>query len=98
MVRVEVPVVLPAITLPTPKIVIVPNVVVRVFVPLTIVETTTDVLIAEEEVVVGTVMVEEYERYEPLGVVPIAPVRMTTLWVSCAFAAMAKRPMVRRFE
>jgi hypothetical protein len=62
VVRVEVPVVFPAITVPTPKIVIVPNVVVRVFVPLTIVETTTDVLIAEEEVVVGAVIFEEYER------------------------------------
>jgi hypothetical protein len=35
---------------------------------LVIVETTTDVLIAEDVVVVGTVIVEAYERYDPVGV------------------------------
>jgi hypothetical protein len=63
-------------TLPIPNIVIVPNVVVRVEDPLVIVETTTDVLIAEEVVVVGTVTVEAYERYEPVGVVSVAPVKI----------------------
>jgi hypothetical protein len=47
--------------------------------PLVIVETTTDVLIAEEVVVVGTVRVEAYDRYDPVGVVSIAPVRVITL-------------------
>jgi hypothetical protein len=67
------------ITVPIPKIVIVPRVVVRVDPPLVIVETTTEVLIAEEEVVVGTVIVEAYERYDPVGVVSVAPVRVMIL-------------------
>jgi len=95
---VEVPVALPVIVVSMPNIVMVPRVVVRVFVPLTTVETTTDVLIAEDDVVVGTVTVEAYERYGPVGVDSVAPVRVTTLWVSCAFAATAKRPTARRFE
>jgi hypothetical protein len=37
------------------------------------------VLIAEEEVVVGTVIVEAYERYDPVGVVSVAPVRVMIL-------------------
>jgi len=60
----------------------VPRVVVRVFVPLITVETTTDVLIAEEDVVVGTVEVEEYVRYGPVGVDSVAPVKVRTLSVS----------------
>lgn len=100
MVEVPEPVALPVITLPIPNIVIVPRVVVRVVDPLVIVETTTDVLIAEDVVVVGTVIVDSYERYDPVGVVSVAPVKIITLWEeSCAFAAMAKRqPTARRFE
>jgi hypothetical protein len=69
---------LPVITVPITKIVIVPRVVVRVEPPLVIVETTTEV-IAEEDVVVGTVIVEAYERYDPVGVVSVAPVRVMIL-------------------
>jgi hypothetical protein len=91
---------LPVITLPIPNIVIVPRVVVRVVDPLIIVETTTDVLIAEDVVVVGTVIVEAYERYDPVGVVSVAPVRVKRLGEeSCAFVAMAKRqPNMRILE
>ncbi len=70
---------LPVITSPTPKIVIVPRVVVRVKSPLVIVETIIEVLIAEEEVVVGTVIVEEYVRYGPVGVASEAPNRVMIL-------------------
>ena len=56
--EVPVPVALPVITDPIPNIVIVPKVVVRVVDPLVIVETTIDVLMAEEVVVVGTGMVD----------------------------------------
>lgn len=89
-----------AITFPIPNIVIVPRVVVRVVDPLVIVETITDVLIAEEVVIVGTVRVEAYDRYDPVGVVSVAPVRIITLSLeSCAFAATAKRqPSARRLE
>jgi hypothetical protein len=66
---------LPTISPPIPKIVIVPSVVVRVEDPLTIVETIAEVLIAEDEVVVGTVIVDAYERYDPVGVISVAPVR-----------------------
>jgi hypothetical protein len=79
----------------------VPKVSVRVDDPLVIVETTTDVLMAEELVVVGTVIVEAYERYDPVGVVSDAPDRVTILWEleSCAFASMAKRqPSMNKFE
>ena len=52
---------------------------VRVEPPLVIVETIIEVLIAEEEVVVGTVRVEEYVRYGPVGVVSEAPDRVIIL-------------------
>ena len=73
------PVALPVITSPIPNIVIVPRVVVRVDPPLVIVETIIEVLIAEEEVVVGTVRVEEYVRYGPVGIVSEAPDRVIIL-------------------
>lgn len=47
--------------------------------PLVIVETIIEVLIAEEEVVVGTVIVEEYVRYGPVGVASEAPNRVMIL-------------------
>jgi hypothetical protein len=40
-----------------------------------IVETIADVLIAEDEVVVDTVIIEAYERYDPVGVISVAPVK-----------------------
>ena len=68
---------LPVMVVSVPKIVIVPKVVVRVKDPLVIVETTTEVLMAEE-VPVDTVIVEAYERYVPVGVVAVAPVKIIT--------------------
>jgi hypothetical protein len=73
------PVALPVITSPIPNIVIVPRVVVRVEPPLVIVETIIEVLIAEEEVVVGMVIVEEYVRYGPVGVISEVPDRVIIL-------------------
>lgn len=94
----------PVTTLPIPKKVIVPSVVVRVVEPLVTVETTTEVLIADEDTLLVTVCVEEYEMYDPVGVASSeVPVKTMTLeeleeLESWAFVAMAKRPSGIRCE
>jgi hypothetical protein len=56
------PVALPVITVPIPNIVVDPKVVVRVVDPLVIIDIMAEVVIAEDVVVVITVIVEEYDR------------------------------------